>query len=76
MKMEWTQAELAARAQRNGWDIDRGTLAKIEAGVRRVYDTEVWHLARLLECSPEELFPPAKQMRESFIPPTKPRRKG
>ena len=41
-----TQDALAAALQRIGWDLTRGTLAKIEAGVRRVNDGEIFLLAK------------------------------
>ncbi|MFA7484338.1 MAG: helix-turn-helix transcriptional regulator [Vulcanimicrobiota bacterium] len=44
-----TQDELAARCNLLGWNISRGTLAKIEAKVRRVTDVEVALLARALQ---------------------------
>ncbi len=43
---ELTQSELTARCNLQEWDISRGTLAKIEAGVRRVTDIEVVLLAK------------------------------
>ena len=52
-----TQDQLAARCQRLGLDITRGTLAKIEAAVRGVGDHEVPFLARALKIRVEELFP-------------------
>lgn len=51
-----TQSELVARCNLLGWDISRGTLAKIEARVRRVTDQEVLLLARALKVSVERLF--------------------
>lgn len=42
------QSELAARCQRQGWDIDRNTIAKIEGGARWVKDYELFELARAL----------------------------
>lgn len=44
-----SQAELAARCQRQGWDIDRFTIARIEAGSRWVGDAEVLELAKALK---------------------------
>ena len=44
-----TQEQLAARCQAFGWDVTRGTLAKIEAGVRRLNDAEVVVLAKCLK---------------------------
>lgn len=51
-----TQAELASRLKRNGWKISRGTLAKIESGVRQVTDIEVMYLAQTLRVSTFELL--------------------
>ena len=51
-----SQEELAARLQLDGWEISRGTLAKIEAGVREVTDFEVMKLAKTLKVSPEWLL--------------------
>lgn len=46
-----TQDELANKLQLNGWDISRGGLAKIEAGIRKVYDYEAIKLAKALDVS-------------------------
>ena len=46
-----TQEELTARCNLIGWDISRGTLAKIEAQVRRVTDDEIPLLAQALKVS-------------------------
>ncbi len=51
-----TQDELAAALQRLGWDLARGTLAKIEAGLRRVNDGEFFLLAKCLRKEPFEMF--------------------
>ena len=56
-----SQDSLAAKCQRAGWDISRGTLAKIEAGVRCVSDAELLLLAKALEVSVSELFPKGKK---------------
>ena len=55
-----SQDQLSAKCQRAGLDISRGTLAKIEAGVRCVSDSELLLLARALEVSVSELFPRGK----------------
>ncbi|ARR43247.1 TPA: helix-turn-helix transcriptional regulator [Vibrio parahaemolyticus] len=52
-----TQEELSARCNVIGLDISRGTLAKIEAGVRQVLDTEVVQLAVALRVKEADLFP-------------------
>lgn len=51
-----SQAELAARCQRQGWDIDRFTVARIEAGSRWVGDFEVIELAKALRASLLQLY--------------------
>lgn len=51
-----TQEELSARCNLIGWDISRGTLAKIEAQVRRITDDEVQLLAQALNISIAELY--------------------
>jgi DNA-binding XRE family transcriptional regulator len=73
-KKGWTQEELAQKAQLSGWDVSRATISKIEAGLRRVYDSEVWHFARILGCDIPALYPPTTVMKKT-IPPTEARRK-
>ncbi len=51
-----TQDQLAARCNLAGWSLSRGTLAKIEAQVRRVTDEEVLLLAKVLKVRVGELF--------------------
>ncbi len=51
-----TQEQLAARCQTAGWDVTRGTLAKIEAGVRRLYDAETVILAKCLKVDVADLL--------------------
>jgi transcriptional regulator with XRE-family HTH domain len=46
-----TQADLAARLQLTGWEIDRVGIAKIETGLRQVTDIEVRKLAKALNVS-------------------------
>lgn len=46
-----TQHDLANKLQLVGWDITRGGVAKIEAGIRKVYDYEVARLAKVLGVS-------------------------
>jgi transcriptional regulator with XRE-family HTH domain len=45
-----SQETLSARCQAVGWDISRGTFAKIESGLRRVNDAELVILAKVLRC--------------------------
>lgn len=54
---DMTQEEFAARCNVSGWDISRGTLAKIESQVRRVTDDEVARLAQILGVDLKELYP-------------------
>lgn len=59
-----SQEQLAARLARQGWDLSRGTLAKVEAQVRRVSDKELLLLARALGVRTDDLFPvPPKRRR-------------
>lgn len=53
---EWTQDQLAAKCNLLKWNISRGTLAKIEASVRRVTDIEVKILAQVLNVPIDDLF--------------------
>ena len=59
--LDLSQEDLSARCQRQGLDISRGTLAKIEAGVRCVSDSELLLLAKALEVGVSELFPKGKK---------------
>ncbi|KIP75174.1 DNA-binding protein [Vibrio harveyi] len=52
-----TQEQLSAKCNVIGLDISRGTLAKIEAGVRQVTDVEVVLIAKALKVNEGELFP-------------------
>ena len=51
-----TQDALAAKCNLIGWDISRGTLAKIESQVRRITDDEVELLASALEVEINQLY--------------------
>jgi len=55
-KQNLTQEALVAKCNLLEWDISRGTLAKIEAKVRRVTDEEVALLAKALQIEVGELF--------------------
>jgi len=52
----WTQEQLTAKCNLVEFNISRGTLAKIEAGVRRVTDFEVLLLSRALKVNVSQLF--------------------
>lgn len=57
----WSQEILAARCQVEGWDLSRATLSKIEAGLRRVNDAEVFLVAKILKCELADLFKGVKR---------------
>jgi HTH-type transcriptional regulator, cell division transcriptional repressor len=63
-----SQEELAARLQLDGWKISRETLAKIEAGFRRVTDFEVMALAKALNVPPESLLDEDSYVKQSRKP--------
>lgn len=56
-----SQDQLSAKCQRAGLDISRGTLAKIEAGIRCVSDQEILLLSHALGVSVSDLFPKGKK---------------
>ncbi|HPG00214.1 MAG TPA: helix-turn-helix transcriptional regulator [Kiritimatiellia bacterium] len=58
-----TQDGLAAKCTRLGWDISRGTLAKVEAQVRCVSDSEMLVVAKALKVAVDALYPPAGKSR-------------
>lgn len=51
----WSQSDLAAACQRNGWDVGRDIIARIEAGLRQVTDHEIVILARIIGVTVSEL---------------------
>ena len=51
-----TQGELAAKLQTDGCDISRGTLAKIEAGIRHISVEELKHIKAILDMEYEDFF--------------------
>ena len=51
-----TQEEFAAKCNVLGWDISRGTLAKIEADRRRLTDKEIILVAKAFDIAPGDLF--------------------
>jgi transcriptional regulator with XRE-family HTH domain len=54
--MNLSQKELVARCNLIGWDISRGTLAKIESRTRKVSDGEVLYLSKALKVDVGILF--------------------
>lgn len=55
-KQKLTQEQLVARCNVVGWNISRGTLAKIEAKVRRMTDIEIVLICKALKIKEQELF--------------------
>ena len=53
-----TQEVFSARCGVSGYEISRGTLAKIEAQIRGATDIELFVIARVLGVNIETLFPP------------------
>ncbi|WP_042333305.1 helix-turn-helix domain-containing protein [Desulfosporosinus meridiei] len=51
-----TQAELSAKLQIHGCDISRGTLAKIEAGIRHISSNELQGIKAVLEITYDDFF--------------------
>jgi len=52
-----SQQAVASRVAVLGYDLTRGTLAKIEAGIRAVSDVELFLLARALNVEVTALYP-------------------
>jgi transcriptional regulator with XRE-family HTH domain len=55
-KKKLSQAQLVAKLNLLGWDLSRGTLAKIEAQIRCVTDYEIPILAAAVGVEPPELL--------------------
>jgi hypothetical protein len=51
-----TQDQFSARLARRGVQIDRAGVAKIENGLRRVYDFEIPAIAKTLKTTPSQLL--------------------
>jgi transcriptional regulator with XRE-family HTH domain len=58
LRQEMKQELLSAKCGILGWDISRGTLAKVEAQIRCVSDRELWILAKALKVPLDNLYPP------------------
>lgn len=55
-KRKMSQAQLVVKLNLMGWDLSRGTLAKIEAQIRCVADYEIPALAAGVGVEPSELL--------------------
>ena len=58
-----SQAALAAKCQRMGWDLSRDVLARIESGVRGITDKEIAIFSDVLGVTVQELLPPRVSQR-------------
>jgi hypothetical protein len=56
MKLGFSQSTLAGKCQRQGFDISRETLAKIESQIRWVADFELMKFAQILAVSEHRLL--------------------
>lgn len=55
----WSQSKLAAKLQMAGWDISRGTVAKLESGSHCVREYQICFLMRVFDVQYRDLFPAA-----------------
>lgn len=58
-----SQAALAAKCQRMGWDLSRDVLARIESGIRGITDKEIAIFSDVLGVTVQELLPPRVSQR-------------
>jgi transcriptional regulator with XRE-family HTH domain len=73
---ELSQPDLAAKCQRMGWNVGRDIIARIEARVRLVTDTELLFLAKALQVPVGDLFPPQARISSRSPVPLAPRGMG
>ncbi len=59
VQREWSQAKLAIKLQMAGWDISRGTLAKVEGGTHCVREYQICFLMHVFKVQYRDLLPPA-----------------
>jgi transcriptional regulator with XRE-family HTH domain len=57
----WTQAELAAKVQITGLDLDRADIGKIESQLRSLFDFELFLFAGVLGVTASDLNPGLKK---------------
>lgn len=61
-----TQEALTTRLQLSGLDIERTAIAKIEGGVRSVFDFELTAIAKALRVPATKLFPSDRDYRKAL----------
>jgi len=66
-----SQQRLSVACARIGYELPRGTLAKIESGIRAVSDVELFVLAQALDVPVSDLFPNGllRRIRDGTIAP-------
>ena len=57
IQLSWTQEALAKYLRRMGWNISRSKLAKVEARLIHVSDSDLLYFVRLFEVEPNCLLP-------------------
>jgi transcriptional regulator with XRE-family HTH domain len=60
-KQGWSQNMLSVKLQLAGWDVTRGTVAKIESRLIWVGDFQLFYFTRVLKVELKDLFPPIDQ---------------
>ena len=65
-QMGWTQAMFTARCARIGWNVSENTVAKIEAQIRCVTDSEILYLTRALGVELKDVFPSDEKIRRKI----------
>ncbi len=63
-----TQAMLAARCSRLGWDVSENVVTKIETQIRCVTDFELICFAKALGVNPERILPPVENIKSAIAP--------
>ena len=53
---KWTQEQMVAKIQLDGYELSRSSLAKIESGTRHIYLDDLLVLQKVLNVSFDELF--------------------
>lgn len=53
---KWTQEQMVAKIQLDGYELSRSSLAKIESGTRHIYLDDLLVLQRVLNVSFDELL--------------------
>lgn len=64
VRQDLSQNRLAIKLQLAGLTLDRAGVAKIESGIRSVFDYELAIIARALNLKVDDLLPPENQLKE------------